>query len=123
MLSIWIQPVAKPAAAEKEREKKAGEGVKADEKEKEAKVAEEEKEIGSEEDAKIEKREENENAAVADATANAEVEADNGEVPMVTTEAERPIIQLEVRVTSYIEDEMVKGEKAVKSTDPCEYLI
>ncbi|PAV16908.1 Pet127-domain-containing protein [Pyrrhoderma noxium] len=118
VLSIWIQPVAKPAAAEKEGEKKAGEGVKADEKEKEAKVTEEEKEIGSEEDAKIEKGEENENAAVADATATAEVEADDGEVPMVTTEAERPIIQLEVRVTSYIEDEMVKGEKAVKSTDP-----
>ena len=46
MLSIWIQPVAKPAAAEKEGEKKAGEGVKADKKEKEAKAVEEEKEIG-----------------------------------------------------------------------------
>ena len=55
MLSIWIQPVAKTAAAEKEGKKKAGEGIKADEKEKEAKVAEEEKEIGSDEDVNIEK--------------------------------------------------------------------
>jgi hypothetical protein len=39
------------------------------------------------------------------------------------TDGPRPIVQLDVQTTSYLEDKEVRGSTAVSSNQPCESIV